>query len=69
MSLALYYQQVGRGARLDPENLNKVCTVTDLVGMTKKFGKVEDLRIANHPTFGWCVIGSDGKPLTNVPMY
>lgn len=45
MSLALYYQMVGRGIRLDPDRPDKRLSVYDLAGVTNAMGKVEDIRI------------------------
>lgn len=40
-SIAKYFQQIGRGARLWPLKMN--CLVFDLVGLIKEFGFLEDL--------------------------
>jgi len=48
MSLALYYQMVGRGVRIDSSNPNKRLTVYDFAGVTDKFGKVENIRLAKE---------------------
>lgn len=45
MSLALYYQMVGRGVRLDPDNPNKVLQVYDLVGVVDTLGRVETIHV------------------------
>ncbi len=45
MSLALYYQMVGRGVRIDPETPNKVLHVYDLCGVVERLGRVEAIRI------------------------
>ncbi|RTL04839.1 DEAD/DEAH box helicase [Candidatus Dependentiae bacterium] len=45
MSLALYYQMIGRGVRLNPTKPDKRLTVYDLAGVVNKFGKVEDIRV------------------------
>lgn len=62
MSLALYYQMVGRAIR--PYE-GKEGWVVDLCGSVTKFGKVEDLTIepGEHDKF---VITSNGKQLTNI---
>jgi len=46
MSLALYYQMVGRGVRISERK--RYCLVTDLCGNINKFGKVEDYEIINY---------------------
>lgn len=45
MSLALYYQMVGRGVRLDPDNPKKILKVYDLCGVVERLGRVESIRI------------------------
>lgn len=45
MSLALYYQMIGRGVRLDPDNPVKVLQVYDLVGVVETLGRVETIRV------------------------
>ena len=64
MSLALYYQMVGRAIRPFP---GKEGWVIDLCGSVTKFGKVEDLWIDPCENGKW-VITSNGKQLTNIIM-
>lgn len=64
MSLALYYQMIGRAIRPYP---NKDGWVVDLCGSVTKFGKVEDLLIDPGENGKW-VITSNGKQLTNTFM-
>lgn len=69
-SLVFHYQLCGRGCRIHPSK--KDCLIIDFSGNTKRFGKVEDLKIINSPlTKGWAVIGADNKILTghtlNIP--
>lgn len=45
MSLALYYQMVGRGVRTDPNNPTKVLQVYDLASVVQNMGKVESIRV------------------------
>jgi len=52
MSLALYYQMIGRGVRLDPENPLKVLQVYDLVGVVETLGRVETIRVLKEKD-GW----------------
>ena len=61
MSLALYYQMVGRAIR--PYE-GKDGWVVDLCGSISKFGKVEDLTIEVEGQEKW-IITSNGKQLTN----
>ena len=62
MSLALYYQMIGRGVRT--ANGKEKALIVDLCGNYKKFGKVENLEF--HENNGLYFI-SDGKTqLTNV---
>ena len=62
MSLALYYQMVGRCVRPHPDKEKAV--VVDMVGNLKQFGKVEDLELKKNRS-KW-FIASNGRPLTNV---
>ena len=64
MSLALYYQMVGRAIRPHPD---KQGWVVDLCGSVTKFGKVEDLWL-DHDERGSWIITSNGKQLTNIFM-
>lgn len=61
MSLALYYQIVGRAIRPFP---NKKGWIIDLCGTVSKFGKVEDLELKNSGNGKW-QIESNEKVLTN----
>ena len=67
LSLARYYQKLGRGVRIDlsPTVTKQDCIVVDLVGNQDMFGRVEDLRIDNIG--GWGVFSND-KQLTNVEL-
>jgi DNA repair protein RadD len=63
MSLALYYQMVGRCVRPHPQKSHAM--VVDMVGLMEQFGKVEDLRIeVGHKQLPY--VASGGKQLTNV---
>lgn len=63
MSLALWYQMVGRGIRPHPD---KDCTmIVDMGGNIELFGHVEDLVLSQEG--GWHV-SSNGRQLTNVPF-
>lgn len=63
MSLALYYQIVGRCIRPSPQ---KDCSwFVDLCGNVNHFGEVKDLRLVDGGNGKWAV-WSKGKQLTNV---
>lgn len=63
MSLALWYQIVGRAIRPHPD---KECGwVVDLCGNIKRFGEVKDLKLVEPKKGQWQVV-SNGKQLTNV---
>lgn len=67
MSLALYYQIVGRGIRPHPD---KECAwIVDLCGNIQRFGKVEDLKLTESRPGLYAVCSSSGgreRQLTNV---
>ncbi len=65
ISLALYYQQVGRGVR--PHPAKAYTQVVDLVGLTHLFGKAEDLtlRKVGAGSDQW-VMASGARHLTNI---
>ena len=66
MSLALYYQMVGRAIRPFP---GKDGWVIDLCGNYEKFGAVEDLTIDQQERNKWIVTGTkEKKQLTNIFM-
>ena len=63
MSLALYYQIVGRCIRPHP---SKECSwFVDLCGNVKRFGEVKDLRLVDGGDNKWAVY-SNNRQLTNV---
>lgn len=63
MSLALYYQIVGRCIRPHPSK--KAAWFVDLCGNVKRFGYVSDLKLIDGGNGKWAV-WSKGKQLTNV---
>lgn len=63
LSLAKYYQRIGRGLR--PHASKKSTYVLDMCGNTKTFGKVEDLVVKRDWKGKWVVM-SGAKQLTNV---
>lgn len=48
MSVALYYQMVGRGVRKDPADPSKVLTVYDFAGCVERHGTVESIRVTKE---------------------
>ena len=63
MSLAMWYQIVGRAIRPHP---SKECGwIVDLCGNIKRFGEVSDLRLHDSGNGKWAVF-SNGRQLTNV---
>ena len=65
MSLGLYYQMIGRAVR--PHASKPYALIVDLVGLTKQFGKIEDLRLVPGGKTGaqW-TINSGRRQLTNI---
>lgn len=65
MSLALYYQMIGRGVRLDPDRPSKKLHVYDLAGVVSKLGRVETIRITKEdPAASFspnCVVSEVGR--------
>ena len=68
MSLALWYQIVGRGTRIDPTGIKKDCVIVDYCGNVDRFGPVEDLECLDIPGYGWGMFGAGGKLLTGIRM-
>ncbi|WP_321437287.1 DEAD/DEAH box helicase [uncultured Bacteroides sp.] len=62
MSLAMYYQIVGRAIR---PYKDKVGWIVDLCGTYRRFGKVEDLKLTEPKKGAWQV-ESNGRQLTNI---
>lgn len=63
MSLAMYYQIVGRAIRPHPSKESG--WIVDLCGNIKRFGEVSDLRLVDGGNGKWAVF-SKGRQLTNV---
>ena len=61
MSLTLYMQMIGRGIRIAKDKEH--CSVLDMCGNIKRFGKIEELRIEFDRIFGW-VLRNDSKILS-----
>lgn len=68
MSLARYYQRIGRGVRVDLHEVKTKtdCVYVDLVGNSEMFGKVEDLEIRKVNGL-WNVCSGD-KIITHQPF-
>ena len=63
MSLAMWYQIVGRAIRPHPKK--EAGWIVDLCGNIKRFGEVSDLRLHDSGNGKWAVF-SNGRQLTNV---
>lgn len=69
MSVSLYMQCIGRGVRKDPSNPDKILTVYDLVGLSQRFGKVEDIVLDKEEDgFRDKLVSSIGN-ISGVPLY
>ena len=64
-SIALYYQIIGRGTRIDPDKYD--CLVIDLGGNVKRFGRVEDITFEQGRL--WRMFGSGGRLLSGIPIH
>lgn len=65
LSLALYYQMIGRVMRPHPDK--KSAFVIDMVEMLPEFGRIEDMEITEEtPGTGMWIITSQGRQLTNI---
>lgn len=69
MSLALYYQMVGRGIRIDPEDTKKLLHVYDLVGVVERLGRVETIRVQREPHGFRDEVWSEAGRMDNYPLY
>lgn len=65
MSLALYYQIVGRAMRIHPQK--ESAYIVDLGGNINFFGKVETMKVCQTAT-GLYYISNNGRQLTNIPF-
>lgn len=63
MSLALYYQMIGRGIRPYP---GKTLEVYDLCANIPLFGRIEDLKIVNGGNGKWHIESRGRRQLTNI---
>ncbi len=65
MSIALYYQMLGRIVRIHPDKKDAI--IVDLSNSYKRFGRIEDLNYENIEGFGWGLFSKDIL-LTNFPL-
>lgn len=65
-SIALFYQQIGRGVRIHESKED--CYVTDFSGNVKRFGTVEGLHFEDIPYYGWGLLNEKGELLTDFPI-
>lgn len=64
-SMALYYQILGRGVRID--NGKEDCLVIDLAGNVDRFGYVEDISFEKDTI--WRMYGTGGRLLSGIPIH
>lgn len=69
MSLALYYQMVGRGVRLDPANPDKILRVFDLAGTVSHMGRVETIKLTKEADGFRDMITSEAGRMDEVPLF
>lgn len=69
MSLALYYQMVGRGVRKDPGDPSKVLHVYDFAGVVDRLGRVETIKLAKEEDGFRDMIVSEAGVMTNKPLF
>ena len=64
-SIALYYQIIGRGTRIDKDKYD--CLIVDLGGNVKRFGRVEDITFEQGKM--WRMFGTGGRLLSGIPIH
>lgn len=64
-SIALYYQIIGRGTRIDPEKED--CLICDFGGNVARFGRVEDITFEQGKL--WRMFGTGGRLLSGIPIH
>lgn len=69
MSLALYYQMIGRGVRLDPKRPEKKLRVYDLVRVVEKLGRVETITIEREAGGFRDEVHSEVGLMSGVPLF
>ncbi len=65
-SIAMYYQQIGRGVRIHEKK--KDCLLTDLSGNVERFGKLETLTFQEIEDYGWGMFNGENL-LSGVPFW
>jgi DNA repair protein RadD len=65
-SIALFYQQIGRGVRIHPDKED--CKIVDFSGNVKRFGRVEGLHFQDLPHYGWGLFNDKNELLTDFPI-
>lgn len=65
-SIAMYYQQIGRGVRIHEDKEN--CLITDLSGNVERFGKLEFLTFQDIKWYGWGMFSGENL-LSGVPFW
>lgn len=68
MSLALYYQMVGRGVRIDPNDPDKVLHVYDMAGCVERLGRVETIKLGKEDVWKDTVVSEVGQ-MSDVPLF
>lgn len=63
-SIALYYQIIGRGTRIDAGKED--CLICDLGGNVSRFGRVEDIVFEKGKI--WRMFGTGGRLLSGIPI-
>lgn len=64
-SIALYYQIIGRGTRIDPNKQD--CLICDIGGNVDRFGRVEDITFEQGGM--WRMFGTGGRLLSGIPIH
>lgn len=64
-SIAVIYQNFGRGVRISDEKED--CLIIDMAGNVDRFGKIEDIKFENIENIGWCMT-NNGYILTGQPL-
>lgn len=64
-SIALYYQVIGRGTRIDQNKED--CLICDLGGNVSRFGRVEDIVFEKGKL--WRMFGTGGRLLSGIPIH
>ena len=65
-SVALCYQQLGRGVRIHPDK--KDCIIVDFSGNVKRFGRIEELEFKKIDYYGWGLFNGSNQLLTDYPI-